>query len=520
MSKSKVLIGVGGSGAKVLEAFTYLTIAGFPGTHISANPDVPDFYLRMVDTDKENGNYDRLCKLLDLFCKDDGLSSRFVGYSKGKGKNWEQGRISHKSVTKTGDAHTVPSEFLWQIDLTKLETLENMRDSLSEANDTARPSPLLAALYGQEDLAVPQTEGFHGRPRIGALRLQYEFEEDSKDGNLGFWNSLKDNNIFPHGQTQLMFTGSIFGGTGASGIPTLVKRCRDSYFKGDSGSSLGMTLMLPYYLFSNLDKECPADPTQFRLNSKLALLYYHNSELLGQLSNPSVYIIGQKVQTNMKTENSGQVSLHSGKAGQTNPALPAELTAAIGIVDYFNNKKPGSEIRYCRVGDSAHDPLNLTLDFPYGKDLETAINRLATFSLLWKIVSENRPDGKSDLFTYRGLTSIKREKSAQWVSVLNDVDEFAKSALIWLLQLDANGTDLKWFRESYDSVIDFLSKVKRGEASFDSCDKKIGDRDITKWLKTIEKAIDSVKVPRTDEREYLQLLYAVMSVCADRHRYN
>ena len=515
MYKSKALIGVGGTGAKVLEAFTYLIIAGFPGT------DTPQFHLRMVDTDKENGNYTRLRKLLDLLNNSAGVAELFDGYTKydrSKSKNWLTGHISHNSFHSLNDANNVPSEFLWQIDLTKLESLDQMTNDLNEANGENRVSPLLSALYSQGDMAVPQAEGFHGKPRIGALRLQYEFDQDIAKDDSGFWNALKSRNVFAQGATQLMFTGSVFGGTGASGMPNLIKLCQEKFFKGDNGSSLGMTLMLPYYLFSNLKKACPADPSQFRLNSKLSLLYYYNSQLLEHLSNPSVYLIGQDVTTNMKTKKWADISLYAGRSQQENPALPAELTAALATIDYFKYKESGDDVRWCVSGDTKNTPLKVSTEFPDGHNLQTALHRIAAFSLLWILLSSNKPDGTSDLYAFRSLLKMKAECSNRWNDILYPIDHFVAAALDWLLQLDANGIDLDWFRDSYDNLMEFMKEVKSGRKSFAQCDKTIGRYNVGKWLKDIDRSVGKYKL-KTDDHEYKQLLFAVMSVCAKEYGY-
>jgi hypothetical protein len=525
MSKSKVLIGVGGTGAKVLEAFTYLTIAGFPGTVFPS--DMP-YNLRMVDTDKENGNLARLLKLLTLLNdkdenKDYGspMQMHFDGYSKYSENtpNWVAGHISHKLLPADNDTNKSSSDFLWQIELTDIETLEQLEKALKSEHGLRRISPLLNALYGDEDMTALQNVGFHGRPRIGALRLQYEFEKDSSPGGSGFWDALSNQNIFLENETQLMFTGSIFGGTGASGIPNLIRLCQKRYFTEDSKSSLGMTLLLPYYKFENSDEECPADPRQFRLNSKLALLYYHNSKLLSGLSNPSVYLIGRDVSGNMKAI-SGDVSLAAGKEKQINPALPAELTAAISLIDYFRNKKSEAEVHWCETGnitDMPTESLNIRNDFPIGSSLENALFRLASFSLLWKILSSNRPDGVSDLLAFRSLHDIKSEKSKRWVSVLGSVDIFATDTLNWLLQLNANNANLDWFHNSHMALEDFLYDVKAKKKTFAQCNIYIGSFKVSDWFMKIDKATRRFKELETANREYIKLLYAVMYVCAEAY---
>ena len=56
-----LLIGVGGTGARVLEAFTYLSAAGVLGD------TVPEVHMRMVDMDVTNGNLRRLIKALSSY---------------------------------------------------------------------------------------------------------------------------------------------------------------------------------------------------------------------------------------------------------------------------------------------------------------------------------------------------------------------------------------------------------------------------------------------------------------------
>jgi len=61
MAEKYVLIGVGGSGAKIVEAFTYLCAAGFmeSGSKDKQDKNIPEILVRIADMDNTGGNLTR-----------------------------------------------------------------------------------------------------------------------------------------------------------------------------------------------------------------------------------------------------------------------------------------------------------------------------------------------------------------------------------------------------------------------------------------------------------------------------
>jgi hypothetical protein len=540
---NKVLIGIGGTGAKILESFAYLTAVGFPGTQLDGLNGSP-YHLRMVDTDIENGNIVRTTSLLaNLDNEHDGVLSLFADFAKETenteiSKQWKVSQIIHEYYS---DTDNLKSDFLWKIDLVNKQTLRSM---ISEENHVevegetkSRQDLLLRALFSENDLKVDQTEGFHARPRIGAMRFEYEFDKDVAKEN-GFWSTLSTS-IFSQGQTQLMFAGSIFGGTGASGIPTLLKRCQTFFAEEntDAKSSLGMTLLLPYYTFPNLPGQDQslkrtgvphrsttqdlADPNLFVLNSKLALSYYSETHFLKGVVNPSIYLIGQDSIENMNNENNKGVGRFAGKGDQENPPLPAELAATVAIQNYFASPIDSDSekvVKLCQT-EPKYNGEDLGAVLPEIYNVLKALNRLGMFCILWKILSKRHPHSKInfDLIPFRDLHDLKINRAHRWHELFHRLDIFVESATTYLLELDANKINLEWFNKSNEYVEEVISKNQ----SLNNSTHAINNKNINHWLWQIQEETNTYKNENniTGDGVYFRVLHALMKVCSSAYPY-
>ncbi|MDR2409899.1 MAG: hypothetical protein LBE13_17560, partial [Bacteroidales bacterium] len=501
-------------------------------------------------TDIENGNIIRTRELLsNLDNEDNGVLSLFAKFSSFTDQinnnnkiasEWKVSSISHEYYNDD-----INSDFLWNIQLAGNQTLQSMineENQVKVGEETrTRHNLLIRSLFSKNDLKVDQTEGFHARPRIGALRFEYEFDKDLSEEN-GFWQTL-NNTIFANGQTQLMFVGSIFGGTGASGIPTLLKRCQ-SFFADenpDTRSSLGMTLLLPYYTFPNLPEEDKssnpagtilrsttqdlADPNLFILNSKLALSYYSETNFLKNIVNPSIYLIGIDPTVNMNNESNKGVSRAAGKSNQKNPPLPAELAATVAIQNYFANPIDGNSkkvVKLCKTEgylDKDKEKWDYGKVLPETYNVINALNRLGMFCIFWKILSDRRPHKEInyDLIPFRDLHKLKNDRAFKWDQLFNRVKSFVESATTYLLELDANRINLEWFRES-NEYIDALIEKKE---TLNNSALKISEKKLTEWLWELLNTINLAKSKNTenDDDIYFRILHGLMKICSDAYPY-
>lgn len=317
------LMGVGGSGAKSLSAFVHCAAAGL------APPEVT---VSLLDQDAANGNLSETTGLIATYRrlhrdlgtkleKVEGLPPPFAcdiqnpanGIAADAPKVW---------VPLSANAKTMSDHFLYP----------KLRPELKQ---------LMRALLNQnEEIDLLLERGFRGRPAVGAVVISSLTEEHPLHRYL---TALA--NESRTGQ-RLFLMGSVFGGMGASGVPTVARRLRQLRYGGDgvpasSGEradsfAIGAGALLPYFEFPE-PKAGMADPTDVAVRpvdipwaSRLALEYYYShafgngeSEVFDHL-----YLVGQQPLTSV-----GYFS--TGSSGQRNPALLPELLTALSGCHFF-----------------------------------------------------------------------------------------------------------------------------------------------------------------------------------------
>jgi hypothetical protein len=303
-------IGVGGTGARVAEALVHLCAAGL-------GPD--ELFLMLVDPDAGNGNLARTSELISRY-QDVQLqiTTRADGVD----------LFKTKIVT--------PDPVVWTIFDQQNQTLEGFIE-LSSLDASVTPLKHFAELlFTEGDLSEKLNEGFRGRPAIGAVVMSQPNAEVPPWNR--FWEEI--GKVNRANEAKVFVVGSIFGGTGAAGIPTLgaaaVLRDKAS-LDGEGERSkiyLGACLVLPYFTF---DQTIPQEEKSrlfikaedFPLATSTALYYY----LTKQLSYDEFYLLG---------DSGGEVvgKFGAGAAGQKNRAHYVELGAALGALDFYARGEP------------------------------------------------------------------------------------------------------------------------------------------------------------------------------------
>ena len=355
-----LLIGIGGTGARVLEAFTYLSAAGVLG----AKDEVPEVHMRMVDMDTENGNLRRLTKTLNSYNRS--FKALF--------SNVEQ--WCAREIKYPNDAL-----FTWQVGINEARTL---RDKFIQQGENGH---LLYGLYGNEELNLDLTIGCKGRPRIGSLEFTKRFLEDRTQANASFWNQLFSGDLQAaagNGELRVMFVGSMFGGAGASGVPNLAKLVRDAYCMGDN--KVGITLMAPFYNFNDTAVEAQkgAKSKEFMINSKAALIYYAQSKILDKIH--SLYVVGGEVRPMYNADGNPTVTA-VGSGEQCDPAMPELLVAALSTIDFFV-KASNENAREAVVADTGANARNHWMSYPYSERLKIGMNRIQRLALIWRLIEK------------------------------------------------------------------------------------------------------------------------------------
>lgn len=379
MANVNVLIGVGGTGAKIVESALVSFFAGFGPEDVS---------VAFVDQDGGNGNVARSLQLLRSLER---FRTLWWNDSRPDHIHPPAGEASLGSVRARALSAGDP---LWSphpADATLADILH--------ADAVSREDPQLRALMDSlftpdaSEQRMPLTVGYRGRSHIGSAAFLSGLNDEQP-----FWAALNELIRRARGGTEVrvFLAGSVFGGTGAAGFPTLARRLRQLAQATDGAKvRLGGALMLPYYGFNRPDDPGAnvARQEDLLLQSEEALRYYGELfEREGQVFD-ELYLAGWNPLF--------QLGYHSpGSRSQANPPLPPELIAATGAVRFFLNENEAPERRVFLSSRADRDRLGWT-DVPGPSDELSAlpyrrIGRLLRFCTAWR--NTIRPALKKRLF--------------------------------------------------------------------------------------------------------------------------
>ena len=351
---SLYLIGIGGTGAKVLEGVT----------HISSTGVFADIPIRMlyVDADETNGNLTqsrdslRRCNearsacpwLSDSSLEDYGLWSPFA---KVKGSKRLDSFFSYNNLkpnTKTID----------------------------ELKDSAKLGYLFDVLYTQEEREAPLDVGFRGRPAIGsAIMSQIDLGRFSEAPWSTLINRVQTDVGKGGDRPSIVLIGSIFGGTGASGLPTIGRLLSNQLeeLKIRNGVQIGVIFLLPYFQFLPSDRvqEVYARADQFGLNTESALRYY-----LTQASGifNGVYLLG--------SPNRVEYNFSTGKEDQRNQAHIVEFYAALAVRHFISQDLATADSQVMLMTRTNNRSVTWA-DIPQDGDAPNLLRKAVRFAYLW-----------------------------------------------------------------------------------------------------------------------------------------
>ncbi len=276
------IISIGGTGAKIVESILHLSACGLL---TEARENIRDeLKIIFIDPDKSNGNLTRTTETLE-------------GYQKVK-----------KIIKDSPELFNIDIEILGNTVWSPI--LEDDKKTLANIFGKQRilDTPiygLFDTLYSIDEQEAKLDDGFLGRPSIGsAIIAQYlDFEAEP-------WKSLTkhiDSEIGDDGKriSKVFIIGSIFGGTGASGFPTLAKLLKKENEKNGNNFKLGGLLVFPYFRFeaSNDPGKLAAKSKYFTITSKIALEYYHNQNFYDNFD--ALYLIGDNKRELMEKSKPG-----------------------------------------------------------------------------------------------------------------------------------------------------------------------------------------------------------------------
>lgn len=290
------IFGIGGTGCRVLKSLTMLLAAG---VRCDADSIVPI----IIDRDMANADLTKTQSIIDNYIKLNEVVPKLNANNKNRFFNTPMALLNGKLCMQLKDGAQVFKDYI-------------QRDEMTNNN-----MALVDALFSKDALSMNMTVGFQGVPNIGSVVLN-QFE----DAPI-FHSFAKD---FVTGD-RIFIISSIFGGTGASGFPLLLKTLRMQNPSLNNWSlvndaAIGAISVMPYFEVSKTDdKESRVKSDTFVDKAKAALSYYKTIDKELEM----LYYIADNKKTTFEH--------HKGGADQANPAHFVEMAAALSVLDFANS---------------------------------------------------------------------------------------------------------------------------------------------------------------------------------------
>ncbi|CCH54181.1 hypothetical protein BN8_03326 [Fibrisoma limi BUZ 3] len=304
------LFAIGGTGARVLRSLTMLLASG------AKTPADLTIVPILLDMDMQNGDTARALDGVELY-----RTIRNSAYPNGKAPDtrafFAAPMQSLGTLQSDGAQERIGDSFLPQ--LTEHQGTFETFLNVSTMDDIDRE--LLKTLYDNSarptsaELKLDLSVGFKGNPNIGSVVFNALEDAPLYRYFVGAFNNDTD---------RIFIISSIFGGTGSSGFPQLVKLLQDPSQKTPiRNARKGAVTVMPYFALDE-NSQSAIDQNRFNSKTKAALSYYQS-----QIHLDSLYYIGDKPGAKLYAN-------VEGGAKQTNNAHVVEMLAAEAVLDFAN----------------------------------------------------------------------------------------------------------------------------------------------------------------------------------------
>lgn len=450
------VFGIGGTGARVLRSLTLLLASG-----VECNSTIVPV---IIDPDLNNGDLTRTVSLMQHYVT---VRSSLNFTNNGRNKFF---------ATEIFER----SNFRMPINNSQNVTFREFMDMDNMTNES---KAMLQMLYSEENLNSDMIVGFKGNPNIGSIVLN-QFVETEEFKNIA--------NDFTDGD-RIFIISSIFGGTGASGFPLLLKTLRTNDSLPNHGlinkAEIGAVTVLPYFKVTQ-DENSSIESDTFISKTKAALDYYEKN--IGRDIN-ALYYIGDNSTAQKSYDN------NEGGDMQVNNAHLIEMLSALAIVDFANTQS--------NIGGPIYKEFGLISD-----DVENVIFSDFAPGTLGVI---RKPMTQMMLFThYLKKMSIERILSQQWSKdyglnrvffasdFINNLVYLQNDYEAWLKEMGNNQVGFAPFTWNNDNLFDIVNGLTPTKTFFSRFKKDNYELfDITLDKKHVSNNSD------TKEQKFMELFY-------------
>ena len=313
------LFAIGGTGARVVRSLTMMLASGIDGLDSSV-----EIVPVIIDYDLSNADKTRTLNLLQNYKQ----IHESLYPTKGVVYNDHFFMTTLTSLKNVGvqDGNDVKDDFQIYFGPTSQNTTFAKYLDLQgmQTNPALKATcDLLESLYDDSDQVDPNTElnldltvGFKGNPNIGNVVFHDLRSTPELQRFFSTFDPLND---------KVFIVSSIFGGTGSSGFPELVKAIRTTSKSNiATQAKIGSCVVLPYFKLQKPMEAAAIDDESFNAKAVSALSYYSNN--INKLVNSMYYVAD---------DNTGLYNYSEGSVGQENRAHVAEFVAASSIIHFL-----------------------------------------------------------------------------------------------------------------------------------------------------------------------------------------
>jgi len=490
MTRNIFVFGVGGTGARVLRSLTMLLAAG--AKLKNTNKIIPI----IIDVDAKNADTTRTLKALESYKL---IRARGYGDREEIAEGFFNANLNTLSSIKpeNGSSEKLDDSFQLQFDNLETTFLRYIDPDDELVGDVTMD--LLKALYDDTPAKHPEyshtelnlqlDKGFKGNPNIGCVVFN----------NLAATKEFKFvmKSIGEH--DRIFIISSIFGGTGSSGFPQLVRllqeeeRLRNNVF--------GALTVMPYYKVSD-DKKSAINSDRFDSKTEAALTYYAKY-LKGKIN--CFYQLWDSPLKQYENKEGGEE--------QRNNAHLIELLGATAIINFVNRTEDSFSSRakteYFDFGIKKEDQV-IDIRHFYDTTRQQIMEPLTLFTYAKKIYLDIIPRFSQEAF-YKELELGSKMRDDVFFQHLNTF--FKDHYKSWLKEMMDNERKFQPFNIDLD-----LNSMVRGKQIEESGflilkDRGLDDSFLKKKLGLIEDELKKSLPDSEKDKRFLKLLNRIAAEC-------
>ena len=424
------IFAIGGTGARVLRSFTMLLASGQDSLKDY------DVYPIILDYDSENGDtaiatncIETYNRIHNIAWKDKDMVKE-AGFFKSNLCQLKDDSLNGGSSFQMVYAPKGNNVFKKYIGYDTLGKDETNSDRLGQEIDTTYTRMLLESLYNTDsasddsEMNLKMDVGFKGNPNIGSV-VFHDIDSECFEFKA-FLERLSAND-------KVVVVGSLFGGTGSSGVPEIIRKIREK----NGEIHIGAILVMPYFAPESKDGGTIRHDI-FNSKTKAAINYYEGSGLIsfdlkkkGKID--CAYFIGDPKPT--------LLPYCDGGGDQRNPANICEFISALSIIHFVQGARGSYKYGVGKyiIGDGVSVSQLFYDDF---KDDFTRpiIRRLTSFTVAMKyfMFRTMQPDSNVKRTTYYSRFTLANPKD-QMKTMLTNLKSFWSLYKAWLDELSNKG---------------------------------------------------------------------------------